>query len=293
MGEEWLEVGRGKILRELALKIYGPKKAFKLWKRIEFIGDIAVIRCPLNVNPEELKPLAESILARFSTVKSVWAGLPGVEGTYRLRRHIHLAGEPRSETVYKEHGCVFKVDINKAYVSPALNYEHKRIAKQVKQGETVVNMFAGVGLFSIIIAKYSKPERVHSIDINPYAFEYMVENIRLNKVENIVVPYLGDAKEVVEKHLLSTADRVLMPYPELALEYLGTGVKALRQQTGWIHVYLHVKSLRGKNPLEEAEQAVAKAVTNTGVGKFVIENSRIVRNVGPRLVQVVVDLHIP
>ncbi|QOR93885.1 class I SAM-dependent methyltransferase family protein [Thermosphaera chiliense] len=285
-------MGRGKILRELALKIYGPEKAMEVWKRIEFVGDLAIIRCPLKMTPEELKPLAESILSKFPMVKSVWAGLPGVEGPYRLRRHVHLAGEVRSETIYREHGCVFKVDINKAYVSPALNYEHKRIAKLVRQGETVVNMFAGIGLFSIIIAKYSKPDKVHSIDINPYAFEYMVENIRLNKVENIVIPYLGDAKEIIEKHLLNTADRVLMPYPELALEYFETAVKALKQRAGWIHVYLHVKSLKGKNPLKEAEEAVVKTASSVGVGKYVIENSRIVRNVGPRLVQVVVDLYV-
>ncbi len=276
----------------MALKIYGPEKAMEVWKRIEFVGDLAIIRCPLKMTPEELKPLAESILSKFPMVKSVWAGLPGVEGPYRLRRHVHLAGEVRSETIYREHGCVFKVDINKAYVSPALNYEHKRIAKLVRQGETVVNMFAGIGLFSIIIAKYSKPDKVHSIDINPYAFEYMVENIRLNKVENIVIPYLGDAKEIIEKHLLNTADRVLMPYPELAFEYFETAVKALKQRAGWIHVYLHVKSLKEKNPLREAEEAVVKTASSVGVGKYVIENSRIVRNVGPRLVQVVVDLYV-
>jgi len=287
-----LKMGRGKILRDIALKVYGPEKALGIWKRIEFIGDIAVIRCPLKTTPEELKPLAESILSRFPMVKSVWAGLPGVEGPYRLRRHVHLAGETRSETVYKEHGCLFKVDINKVYVSPALNYEHKRIAKLVREGETVVNMFAGAGLFSIIIAKHSKPEKVHSIDINPYAYQYMVENIRLNKVENTVIPYLGDAREIIEKHLLNTADRVLMPYPELALEYLETAIKTLKNRTGWIHVYLHVKSFKGKNPLEEAEQAVSNVVSKTGVGKYFIENSRIVRNVGPRLVQVVVDLYV-
>ncbi|MEL9908834.1 MAG: hypothetical protein QXP97_03565 [Desulfurococcus sp.] len=114
-----------------------------------------------------MKPLAEELLKRFPYIKSVWAVIPGIESPYRLRKHVWLAGEQRSETVYKEHGCYFKVDINKVYISPSLNYEHLRIARAVKSGEVVVNMFAGAGLFSIIIAKHAKLQKVYSIDINP------------------------------------------------------------------------------------------------------------------------------
>ncbi|MCD6301623.1 MAG: class I SAM-dependent methyltransferase family protein, partial [Staphylothermus sp.] len=158
-------MSRGKFIRKIAREVLGEENARKIWGRIEIIGDIAVIRVPFDMDSEELVPLAEKIIAELPYVKSVWAGLPGVAGPYRLRKYVHLAGEKRSETIYKEHGCLFKVDITKVYVSPTLNYEHKRVAQQVKPGETVVNMFAGAGFFSIIIAKYSKPKIVHSIDI--------------------------------------------------------------------------------------------------------------------------------
>ncbi|MEM4623809.1 MAG: class I SAM-dependent methyltransferase family protein [Thermosphaera sp.] len=285
-------MGRGKILKELAVELYGAEKASKIWKRVEFIGDIAVIRCPLDIQPLELRPLAEAILSRFPFVKTVWAGIPGIEGHYRLRKHVHLAGEHRSETIYREHGCQFKVDINKVYVSPTLNYEHKRIAKLVGKGEVVVNMFAGAGLFSIIIAKYSKPEKVYSIDINPYAFEYMVENIRINKVEEIVIPLLGDAGEIIEKSLRNNADRVIMPYPELALEYLKYSLTALRNGRGWVHIYLHVKTTRGMNPLTESSRIVNEKLDQLNVRKYITQNSRVVRNVGPRTFQVVLDVNI-
>lgn len=287
-----LSMTRGSLLKELAREILGEGVAEKVWRRVEFIGDLALIRTPLDMSPEELKPLALEILKRFNFVKSVWAAIPGVEGPYRLRKHVLLAGEDRSETLYREHGCVFKVDINKVYISPSLNYEHYRIAKLVAPGETVLNMFAGAGLFSIIIARYAKPRKVYSIDINPYAYHYMVENVRLNHVEDVVEPILGDAGEVVDSRLTNTSDRVLMPYPELALDYLGKALMALRDGRGWIHVYLHVKTAKGEHYLTKAEQLVAEKLASLGVRNYDISSKRKIRNVGPRTHQVVVDIKI-
>ncbi|ADI32180.1 class I SAM-dependent methyltransferase [Staphylothermus hellenicus] len=283
---------RGKLLKKLAVKVLGEEKARKIWGRIEFIGDIAVIRVPFDIDPYELKPLAEAIVEELKYVRSVWAGLPGVKGPYRLRPFIHLAGENRSETIYKEHGCLFKIDITKVYVSPTLNYEHKRIAQLVKPGETITNMFAGAGFFSIIIARHSKPKKVYSIDINPYAYRYMAENIRLNKVEDIVIPIMGDAAKVIEEKLVNTSDRVLMPYPELALDYLVYALKALRNKEGWIHVYLHIVAEKDSSPLGIAENILSSELYDLGIQKFEVVNRRIVRTIGPRKYQVVLDVHI-
>ncbi|ABN70467.1 methyltransferase [Staphylothermus marinus F1] len=283
---------RGKLLKKLAIKVLGEEKARKIWGRIEIIGDIAIIRVPFDIDPYELKPLAETIVEELKYVKSVWAGLPGVKGPYRLRPFIHLAGEDRSETIYKEHGCLFKIDITKVYVSPTLNYEHKRIAQLVKPGEIITNMFAGAGFFSIIIARYSKPKKVYSIDINPHAYRYMVENIRLNKVEDIVVPLMGDAAKVIEEKLVNTSDRVLMPYPELALDYLVYALKALRNRRGWIHIYLHIVADKSSSPLDIAENILKNKLQDLSVKKFDIMNKRIVRTIGPRKYQVVLDVHI-
>ncbi len=285
-------LSRGKLLRRLAREVLGEEIARHVWGRIEIIGDIAVIRVPFGMDPYVLKPLAEKILEELKYVRSVWAGLPGVSGQYRLRKHVYLAGERRSETIYKEHGCLFKLDITKVYVSPALNYEHIRIARLVREGEVVTNMFAGAGLFSIIIARHAKPRRVYSIDINPDAYRYMVENTRLNRVEDVVFPILGDAAKVIEEKLVNTSDRVLMPYPELALDYLVYAVKALKNQRGFIHVYLHVRSGRGEDPLGIGEDIVINKLKSIGVDKVVITGKRIVRTVSPRTYQVVLDVYV-
>ncbi|MCC6041268.1 MAG: class I SAM-dependent methyltransferase family protein [Desulfurococcaceae archaeon] len=281
---------RGDLLKRVAREVLGEDFARRIWRRIEFIGDIALIRSPLNMNPEELRPLGEEILNRIPHVKSVWASIPGIEGPYRLRRHVWLAGEQRSETLYREHGCVFKVDINRVYISPSLNYEHIRVARLVNPGEVVFNMFAGAGLFSIIIAKHSNPSRVYSVDINPDAYYYMVENIKLNHVEDKVHPVLGDAKDVASK-LSSSVNRVLMPYPELALDYLPYAVDSLKN-SGWVHVYLHVRTERGEHWRTKALRVISERLAEISARSYTVSHVRKIRNVGPRQHQVVVDLYI-
>jgi tRNA (guanine37-N1)-methyltransferase len=166
-----------------------------------------------------------------------------------------------------------------------------RIANLVGSGEVVVNMFAGVGCFSIIIAKHSDAAKVYSIDINPVAVGYMRENIRLNKVYGKVVPLLGDAKEIIEKSLHRVANRVLMPLPEKALEYLPYALLALRESGGWIHYYDFEHATKTENAVEKVKLKVADRLSSLNVN-FEFLYGRIVRATGPNWHQVVLDIKI-
>jgi len=284
------------ILRELAREVLGPDKASRIWGRLEVIGDIAVIKSPRiagwqdPLTLDEYRMLAQALLSKLKYVKSVWLAIAPTSEEYRIRRYVHLAGEERSTTLYKEYGCRFKVDILRSFITPRLSYEHYRVSQLVGEGEVVVNMFAGVGLFSILIACKSRARLIHSIDINPEAYKFMVENIRLNKVEDKVIPYLGDAARVIEERLQGVADRVLMPLPELALDYTPYALKALRGE-GFIHFYLHVKALRGEDPIDKAYKLVEDRLKELGA-KLKGWRGRVVRLVGPRLYQVVIDAYV-
>lgn len=279
------------LLRKLAKRVLGGSDATRLWKRVEVIGDLVVIKKPFDYPVERLKPLAEALLREIPNARSVWVAVSPVRGDYKVREYLHLAGEPKSETVYKERGCSFKLDITKVYVSPRLNYEHGRVAKLVKDGEVVANMFAGVGLYSIIIARKARPRKVYSIDINPDAYRFMVENVKLKSVESIVEPILGDAARVIKERLRGVADRVLMPCPELALEYLDKAVLALKPgKRGFIHVFTHVEAAKGEDPVAKSLEALELRLSGIPlVRSFSIEFSRVVRMVGPRRYQIVHD----
>jgi tRNA (guanine37-N1)-methyltransferase len=152
-------------------------------------------------------------------------------------------------------------------------------------------MFAGVGSFSIIIARYSRVEKVYSIDVNPIAFEYMRENVLLNHVVNRVIPLEGDARTVLTERLQNTADRVLMPLPDKSYEYLDYAVMALKQKAGWIHYYGFEHARKGENPVEKVKMKISRKLSRMGVD-FAVSFGRTVRDTGPRWQQVVVDVEI-
>jgi tRNA (guanine37-N1)-methyltransferase len=152
-------------------------------------------------------------------------------------------------------------------------------------------MFAGVGCYSMVIARHSEAKKIYSIDINPTAVRYMQENVKLNKVEGRVVPIQGDAKKVVEERLRKIADRIIMPLPERAYEYLDCAVQSLKQTGGWIHYYDFEHAKKNENPVEKIESKVSEKLKMLSVD-FVVPFERIVRMTGPNWYQVVLDIKI-
>ncbi|MEM4576301.1 MAG: class I SAM-dependent methyltransferase family protein [Candidatus Nezhaarchaeales archaeon] len=225
------------LLRELTKKIAPPNLLEKVPKGFEIIGDIAILNIPRELEEYRFN-VAETLLNYLKPrIRLVVRRTSPAKDPERVHNYEILAGSGSFETLHRESGCVFKLDISKVFFTSRLQYERYRIASIVKPGELIINMFAGVGPYSIIIAKRVPGVKVYSIDVNPEAYRFMVENIKLNNVEDKVVPLLGDASEVIDTHdLKGIADRVLMPSPEHAINHLVKAVKALKRE-GFIHYY--------------------------------------------------------
>ena len=273
-------------LRE-ALKGKLSEEELRLFRAFDIIGDIAVVKLPEKLLPKK-HLIGQALTQVHSHVRTVLNQTAPVRGEFRTRELEVIAGEPRTETIYHEGGCSFKVDLAKAYFSPRLATERLRVAKLAKPGEEVTNLFAGVGSYSIVIAKHSGVVKVYSIDKNPVAFEYMRENIRINKVGDRVVPILGDAREVVETHLKGKADRVLMPLPELAREFFKVALLALKPGGGVIHFYDFGEEPELFNPSLEFARTAA---TSEG-RKVELLGSRAIRSYATRVYHIVLDLKI-
>lgn len=261
----------------------------KVYSSFDIVGDIAIIKAPSN--PSDAQVVAEQIMATHKNVKTVLSQTSPVKGSYRTRELTLLAGEDKTVTQYREAGCTFAVDVKRCYFSPRLNHERLRIASQVAPHEKVVNMFAGVGCFSVLIAKTVPYTEVYSIDINPTAYRFMIENVRRNRLFGRIHPMLGDAKEIIETKLQRVADRVLMPLPEKALEYLPVAVSTLKKSGGWIHYYDFQHAAVNEDPLEQTEQKVAAELERLGV-KYLFTCSRVVRSTGPHWYQTVLDIQV-
>ncbi|UCE43514.1 MAG: class I SAM-dependent methyltransferase family protein [Candidatus Bathyarchaeota archaeon] len=261
-----------------------------LYRSYDVIGDIAIIRIP-DALKHRSKAIAEAIMQIQKHVKTVLRQVSPVSGDLRLRRVEWVVGEKKVESLHKEHGCLFKIAHERCYFSPRLSHERMRISQQVQSGEVIVNMFSGVGCYSIMIAKHSAVEKVYSIDINPVAVRYMQENVKLNKVGGRVIPIEGDAKNIIQESLQNVADRVLMPLPERAYEYLGYAVQALKQKGGWIHYYDFEHARKDESSVEKVKVKVVERLQNLGVDSE-IPFGRIVRTTGPNWYQVALDVHL-
>ena len=197
---------------------------------------VAIIEIPDELKQKE-KDIAEEILRKHKNIKSVLKKLSERKDIYRIRLHELLSGDPNTEVVHIEHGYKLKLDPQKVYFSGREGTERSRIAQLVKPKETVMLMFAGVCPFGIAIAKKQPSVKIVAIEINPIAYEYMKENMRINKLNDKIIPVLGDVKKK-SKNWYGKCDRVIMPLPHKAIEYLDSAFNCLKPKGGTIHVYL-------------------------------------------------------
>ncbi|MFO7619242.1 MAG: class I SAM-dependent methyltransferase family protein [Thermoplasmata archaeon] len=202
----------------------------------DIVGDIFVLKLIDELLPHA-NAIAEALLQTSKNAKVV-ALDGGVKGEYRTRDLRILAGERRTTTVQKEYGLRYGMDLATVYFSPRLATERKRIADMCKPGERVLDMFCGVGPFSIMLAATGKPGSVYSVDLNPEAIKYMVENIKLNKIKN-VSPMLGDARVIAPQ--LPRPDRIIMNLPHSAIDFLDVALGVVNPG-GTIHLYMILES---------------------------------------------------
>ncbi len=219
-------------LKELLKNKLTEEELTKAVRAYDVIGDIVIIEVPDELKKRE-KLVAETLLENHKNIKAVFKKGKHT-GKYRLQKPEWLAGERKRETEYRENNVRIKLNVETSYFSPRLSTERKRIMEQVKKGETVLVMFSGVGPYPLVIAKNTKAKEIFSVEINPKAVKYQNENILLNKIKNIRL-HRGDVKKIIPK-LNKKFDRVLMPLPKGAEDYLDTAIKAVKKK-GIIHFY--------------------------------------------------------
>jgi tRNA (guanine37-N1)-methyltransferase len=257
-------------------------------KSFDVIGDIAIIELSPVAQPFE-KKIAEALMKVHKNVKTVYSKAGPIVDIQRLRPLHHVVGATRTETIHKEFGCRFKIDISKVFFSPRLSAEHRRVAEQVRPGECVIDMFAGVGPFSILIAKRLDDVRIHAIDANPEAAKLIRENTKMNKVQDRVKVWPGDARIVIESNLSGVATRVIMNHPSQAREFLEPACKALRRDGGIVHYYTFAEGLDSES---NAMRELAAALDNSGWKIEKTLETRKVRGVAPMKWQIAIDTKI-
>ena len=201
------------------------------------IGDILILDRGYDGNDFEELSLKHNV----KTIMKI----DHIQGTKREPVYKILYGS-ETETVNKENGCLFKLDLSKVMWSKGNNNERLRIAKLVEDGEKVIDMFAGIGYFSIPIGVHANASEVISIEINPNSYHFLCENIKLNKLDNIT-PVLGDCKDITPNY---KADRIIMGYVKTTHHYLNVAIDRLNEG-GILHYHETVpEKLMNTRPIE-------------------------------------------
>lgn len=252
-----------------------PESILGYQPSFEVVGDIAI------VEQEEAGKVANALMSTYKTLRSVITPISDVEGEFRTRRFRHVAGEERTVTVHKEHGLRYKVDLEGAYFTPRLGTERLRIAKQVVPGDFVLDMFAGVGPFALLLAR--RGARVVAIDKNPVAVKYLRENAALNRIDLEILE--GDAGNLA-KNYENIADHVIMNLPHTAHQFLIPAIQAAKNG-GVIHYY----AMSQDEDLYKDLNLIEEVVFQSRVKIDTIYKG-VVRSYAPHRYNVVMDLRI-
>ena len=242
----------------------------------EVVGDIAL------VEDNEAETVACALMSTCKSIRTVIAPVSDVEGEFRTRQFRHVAGKICTITNHKEHGLRYRVDLERAYFTPRLGTERLRIADQVKPGDMVLDMFAGVGPFAILMCK--KGARVVAIDKNPVAVKYMRENASLNKAENIEI-LEGDASLLALAYE-NLADHVVMNLPHSASQFLEQAMKASKSG-GVVHYYC----IAPEDDLYKDEELIERTAKEIGASVKVLYKGT-VRSYAPFRHNVVIDFKV-
>lgn len=265
----------------------------------DIIGDIAIIEFNKfeHTYNEKIrflkKEIAKAIMEVNRNVNSVYEKKGEITGKYRLRNLNLLYGDRNSETTYKENKCYFKLDVKNTFFSPRLVYERRRIASSdIKENETIIDLFAGVGPFSIQIAKKHNVE-IYSFDLNPDAYYYLKKNIELNNLRGKIHAYNLDVKTLLNpvdelsKKLQNSADRIIVNLPEISLHFIDV-ICFLMKNTGGIIHYYHFSEK--PNPIQKAIELLSINIAKENWKIEKILKSKIVKAFSPKSDLIVLDL---
>ena len=245
----------------------------------ERLGDVVIVD---EDDPDRAREIADAIVESDLPVRTVVNKASPIEGEQRVRQwEVHVGEE--TETVHREYGCEYLLDIAEVYFSPRLATERHRVAEQVAEGERAFDMFAGVGPFAVPFAK--RGAEVVAVDVNERAVEYLRENVRRNGVEDRVTAIEGDVREVTGEYE-GWADRIVMNLPHSAGEFLDSAVRLAGSDC-----VLHYYDIQpDEDPFGPGESAIREAAGSAYEVEVI--NRREVRSYAPHELNVCLDVRL-
>ncbi len=246
------------------------------------LGRVLVLRLPPSLAP--YRRLLGDAWREELGVETVLVRSGPIDGELREPR-LELASGGPTETEVTEHGSRWCLDAGRIMFAAGNRTERLRFARVVRAGERVLDLFAGIGYFTVPAARAHRDASFVAVEKNPVAFAYLVQNLRRNGVASRVRAVLGDNRSVPLEP--ASSDRVLLGYLPSSLPWVRTALPLLDRAGGALHVHL-VADARGAVARASAE--VAAEVTRHGGRLLDPPRGREVKPYGPGRTHVVVDV---
>ena len=181
-----------------------------------------------------------------------WRDIALALGGKRLARQHRIASDKlrssQTELLYGDsgwvefldHGVLFGFDATEVMFSSGNITERRRIGSIPMRGEVVIDAYAGVGYYTLHMAKRSQAKVIHACELNPNSIKGLKWARDANALEGKIVIHEGDNDETLPK-LYGVADRChlgLLPSSEPVWEH---AIKCLKPEGGWLHIHMNVR----------------------------------------------------
>jgi tRNA wybutosine-synthesizing protein 2 len=261
----------------------GPEVSRSIPEGYQRLGRVLIVRLPDSLRP--FFPLIGRAWQEELAVSTVLRHREGVHGELRKPSLERIAGK-ETETEVTEYGIRYRFDAFRILFSRGNRTERFRAGQLTRAGETVVDLFAGIGYFAIPAAVHGQASVVLAVEKDPLSFGYLEQNIALNGVSHIVRPILGDNRVVPLAS--GQADRVFLGYLPSAVPWIGRALGLLRPSEGWLHIHL-IADVRGAEKQSGGE--VSAAIIRSG-GRILASRVREVKPYGPGRSHMVIDVRV-
>ena len=249
-------------LKELLKSKLTQKELSIMPSSFDVVGTIAIfIDFPKQLIKKE-KMIAELLLKNYSNIKTVAKKTGFYSGRYRTPKIKIIAGERTKETIHKENNVNIKLNIETCYYSPRLSTERLRIAKLIRKNENILVMFSGVGVYPLVLSRNSKAKEIYGIELNKEAHNYGLENMKINKLNNIIL-FMGDVKKIVKKIDIKF-DRIIMPLPKSSEKFLDSALNVSKKGT-----IMHFYDFQNENEFNKSKDKIKKHINNFKILKVV------------------------
>ncbi|MBR9692892.1 class I SAM-dependent methyltransferase family protein [Candidatus Woesearchaeota archaeon] len=251
------EAPKKESLKEVLKDALSDEELELLKKSMDQVGSIAIIEIDEGLESKE-QLIAQAVLKRNPSITTVLKKNGGHEGELRLQTYDFIAGEDTRETIVQENGVRLKIDVEGVYYSVRSATERKRVASMVKKGEHVLVMFSGAAPYPCVIAKNTEAEEIVGIELNECGHELGVENLKLNKIDNVVLVQ-GDVKDVIPEFQKKdvTFDRIIMPLPHTSNDFLDEAFAVAKKGTV-IHLYDFEKEGEFEKAAEKVQEGAKR-----------------------------------